>query len=273
MNIQDAIDNKQIFQSNTSGPFIIIKNLGCVNKRNKLLIQFINTGYITECIDFNAFDGKVRDKSINSISTDYDISRFINYENHIDNLLRVIYAHMISRCYNTNDSKYCMYGELGIKVCDEWLNNINKFISDARLIDRFDKFYYKPFYYNLDKDYKQMHLPKNKRIYSKDTCIFISKQDNSNLKIIDHKNERKYKYFGVEINAAGNYYSRIRINGNRINLGTFSNEIAAANAYNYWSLYFHNYELVPLLNDVPYMPPDEFIKYNVAPKIMCNQIR
>jgi hypothetical protein len=33
-----------------------------------------------------------------------------------------IWAAMIRRCRNKNDSSYKYYGERGIKVCDEWLN-------------------------------------------------------------------------------------------------------------------------------------------------------
>lgn len=273
MDINQLIENKTILQSNTSGPFIITKNLGIINKRNRVLIKFINTGYEYDVIAYNALDGRVMDKTLNCISNDYDINRYINYENHINNILRTIYSHMIDRCYNTNSQKYSSYGAIGIKVCDKWLQNINTFIDDAKIIDQYNKFYNRPYAYQLDKDYKQIHLPKNQRIYSKNTCIFLSNQDNINIKCIDNKNNGLTKYFGVEINSAGNFYARIKINNVRYNIGTFNNEIAAANAYNYWSMYYHNYELVPLYNDVPYMAPNEFIKYNVNPKELCGIIQ
>jgi hypothetical protein len=34
-----------------------------------------------------------------------------------------IYNKMLDRCYNENDKDYKYYGEKGIKICDEWLNN------------------------------------------------------------------------------------------------------------------------------------------------------
>ena len=60
----------------------------------------------------------------------------------------------------------------------------------------------------------------------------------------------------------------ITCEGNKIEL-RFTNELAAAAAYNYWFERFHCYDLVPLYNDVPYMPPEEFVKYIVVPKEIC----
>lgn len=43
--------------------------------------------------------------------------------------LRTTFYHMKSRCYKENDSKYKWYGARGIKICNEWLNNIDDFIN------------------------------------------------------------------------------------------------------------------------------------------------
>ena len=260
------IEEQTILQSNNSGPFIIIKDLGRINGRNKVRIKFINTGYEYDVLLNNAINHRVKDPTLNGVSSDFDIARFDNYDIYIDNLLKQIYCHMIDRCHNNKSQKYNTYGEIGIKVCDEWINDINTFLQDAKCLPGFDKFYKNPYLYQLDKDYIQMNIPKHKRIYSKTTCMFLYYQDNSNLKVIENQQDGLY---GIEINSAGNFYARIKINGARINIGTFNNQIAAANAFNYWQLYFHNFELIPLLNNVPYMPPDEFIKYNVHTKDIC----
>lgn len=57
-----------------------------------------------------------------------------------------IYTHMIQRCYNTNNIDYHNYGERGIKICDEWLNEFMNFYNwaiengyrDELTIDRID---------------------------------------------------------------------------------------------------------------------------------------
>lgn len=38
-----------------------------------------------------------------------------------------IYMGMKQRCYNKNNHKYPQYGGRGIKICDEWLNDVTKF--------------------------------------------------------------------------------------------------------------------------------------------------
>lgn len=41
------------------------------------------------------------------------------------------FSHMQSRCYNTNDKRYKDWGGRGIKICNEWMNDIEKFIQWA----------------------------------------------------------------------------------------------------------------------------------------------
>ena len=60
--------------------------------------------------------------------------------------IKNIYRGMRNRCLNTNSSDYYNYGGRGIKICEEWLADVNKFIEwslqngyDNRLtIDRID---------------------------------------------------------------------------------------------------------------------------------------
>lgn len=57
-----------------------------------------------------------------------------------------IYKTMISRCYNSNDTKFLRYGKRGIKVCDEWKSDRTAFYkwafhngySEELSIDRID---------------------------------------------------------------------------------------------------------------------------------------
>jgi hypothetical protein len=37
---------------------------------------------------------------------------------------------MVDRCYNSDSTAYCWYGERGIAVCDRWLQDICNFIVD-----------------------------------------------------------------------------------------------------------------------------------------------
>lgn len=57
-----------------------------------------------------------------------------------------IYIGMIERCYNSNNKDYNNYGNRGIKICDEWMNNFIVFYDwsmlngyqDNLTIDRID---------------------------------------------------------------------------------------------------------------------------------------
>ena len=41
------------------------------------------------------------------------------------------YYRIKDRCYNPKNVKYKLYGQRGIKVCDEWLNDKNEFVKWA----------------------------------------------------------------------------------------------------------------------------------------------
>jgi hypothetical protein len=79
--------------------------------------------------------------------------------------LRSIFESMIRRCYNNEDKSYKWYGEKGIKICDEWLDNpklfeewaLNTGYQNGLTIDRIDS----------DKNY----CPEN--------CRWITLEENS----------------------------------------------------------------------------------------------
>ena len=60
--------------------------------------------------------------------------------------LHDIFRHMKSRCYDPKNNRYDRYGGRGIKICDEWLNDVESFCvwalsngyKDGLTIDRID---------------------------------------------------------------------------------------------------------------------------------------
>lgn len=80
--------------------------------------------------------------------------------------LHRIYKAMLSRCYKNNNPSFKNYGERGIKVCDEWKNSIDNFVSwalnngykDDLTIDRIDN----------DKSYKP------------DNCRWVTQKEQNN---------------------------------------------------------------------------------------------
>lgn len=264
---QYGYNPNKTFYSRNYGPFKMIKYLGVINNHGRVLIQFLNTGSVVNVQIRNAIDGKVSDPTIeyNKKTVINDMIKSDNYDNYINSLIKTSYEKIYNRCYNSSCQSYKFYGAIGVLMSNEWKSDINIFMNDVKHLNGFDKFYNKPQLYHLDKDYLQQNIPVSQRIYSKETCIWLYYMDNLNLTRIENKPNTLNQYFGVSINSAGNYNVNRVINGQYHHIGTFTNEIAAANAHNYFENYYHNYELVPLLNDVPIMSYNEFMSYKIPP--------
>jgi hypothetical protein len=254
------LDYNTVYQSNNFGPFIIIGEEGQdSNHHRKVRIKFINTGYETIVLLSNIRKGNVKDDSIKPLRDVSDFSKS-DKDKFIINKLRTIWHSMFKRCEDENHKEFNAYGGIGVSIDPSW-RDFNTFLNDCKYLPQYDKFYNDPYNYQLDKDYLQLEIPKCKRIYSKDTCVFISNRDNTNLRVLEYarSNELTSKYFGVtKINER--YLMGITFNGNKISI-YFDDEIAAANAYNYWFEKLHLYDIIRLYNDVPYMDIDEWTSH------------
>lgn len=117
-----------------------------------------------------------------------------------------------------------------------------------------------PGIYQLDKDYLQLNIPKEQRVYSKDTCIWISSYDNKMMMGYLQHNSPSSGYLGVSYKD-GSWQTRI----NGIVYGKFTIPEAAANLFNYikpkLSHYFND---IILYNDAQTIPYDELQKYCVG---------
>ena len=111
---------------------------------------------------------------------------------------------------------------------------------------------------DLDKDIKQINC--KEKIYSPQTCMFVPHRTNMLQSRFDHSQN---KYYGVYKTHCGNF--KVVLNNNYI--GTFSNEIAAANAYNYFAK-INN--LPVILNNVPYMM--NWSLYKTTNKIVIKRV-
>lgn len=130
------------------------------------------------------------------------------------------WIHMLRRCYSenfhTNNPTY-----RGVTVCKEWLCFQN-FCNDIQKIDGYNEWKNNSGY-ELDKDVicekKQIH-PK---IYSPETCMFISKKDNSS-ESTTRRNLTGLTYIGVspngkeyEFNNQKKFAEENNLNGGLIN--------------------------------------------------------
>lgn len=130
-------------------------------------VEFINTGYTTTAIAKHIRDGKVKDK----LKTNIFNVAFVgtgDYKTRIAGKTTKEYRvwyNMIQRCYDAKfHIKHPTYR--GCTVCDEWLNfqNFAKWFS-ANYVEGL----------HLDKDIKV----KGNKLYSPNTCLFVSQTDNS----------------------------------------------------------------------------------------------
>lgn len=81
------------------------------------------------------------------------------------------YTSMMNRCYNDSCPEYKWYGALGITVCAEWKNNPKAFCEWG-----LNNGWYKGAH--LDKDFLSDKLHISPRIYSPQTCRFVSPKEN-----------------------------------------------------------------------------------------------
>ena len=99
------------------------------------------------------------------------------YKNRKPSRLRTIYNNMLDRCYNSSKPAYKDYGAKGVTVCAEWRDSEKGFLAfqEWALTNGYDD--------NLvcDKDYKCNELGISPKLYSPDTCIWITPEENGGL--------------------------------------------------------------------------------------------
>lgn len=90
----------------------------------------------------------------------------------VEDKLRGVWIKMMSRCYKKDAHNYRFYGEVGVRVSKEW-HDCKKFVEDVKKIDGWKSKLSNWKEFELDKDYFGAN------VYSKDTCVWISKRENN----------------------------------------------------------------------------------------------
>ena len=121
-----------------------------------------------------------------------------------------------------------------------------------------------------------MNLPEHLKVYSPETCCFISKSYNSRY-ASRYQNQfdgrRISKYTGVTKDAnKPSYRCVIMINGKKRSFGSYITEDAAADMYNHVTQFYHPNIDPIFLNDVPHMTMDEIQAQRSRPKQLCKII-
>ncbi len=159
------IDTSKIYSSNNCGDFKVAKYVNA----SEIHVEFLLTGYKVITCSSNLKKGVVKDRLYPNVKG----IGYVGEGNHRpsmngrDSKQYTIWASMIARCYCSKAQKRNPT-YIGVAVCDEW-HNFQNFAEwfEYNYIEGFD----------MDKDVRQRGV-KNK-IYSPETCIFISRKDNN----------------------------------------------------------------------------------------------
>jgi len=174
------------YKSANCGYFIIDKILG-LNKYHQQIykIKFLDTGYKVITTKYHILHGNLKDPlKVTVFNIGYLGENFKENKKTDKTLYNVLIKRwyiMISRCYNKKDKSFKFYGAKGITVDKNW-HNFSNYFSDVQKLKGFDRKLITDNKIQLDKDLKQIDKPYNERIYSKDTCIWLSQYDNNFIK-------------------------------------------------------------------------------------------
>lgn len=179
-----------ILMSNQDGPIKVLPEVYYNEKlkRSTYKVMFLNTGNTRFFTKKEIGTGKIKDiykKRIYGVACIGNVSKKNNYK------LYAIWYQMIKRCYDKNSKNYKRYGARGITVSDEWLCFEN-FIKTIEKVPNFDldKIGQSRDSLHLDKDLLQINS--ENKVYSKETCIFLTNLDNIKIRTIENK-LKKYK--------------------------------------------------------------------------------
>ena len=194
----------------------------------KCRVKFENTGYEYVIAIRDALNGKVRDPYAPTV---YGVACLGEVTMMGDNFkLHRYWEGMLKRCYS--DEKYFDHYN-GCKVCDRWLCFAN-FLEDAPKLPGYDEMIAHPeIKYQLDKDELQANVPVEQRIYSPETCQWVTQQKNLHIAAAQNKYNKSCEYYGVMFrNNCYQVVANVKTRDGHY-IGRFDDPVAAVNAYEY----------------------------------------
>lgn len=202
---EDKYVGKQ-FKSNKCGYFEIVSLDHKRGYERYYKIRFLSTGYERVVAWSNILRGSVRD-----LVKDRNIPRVVGvgFVGDLDGStgdkhIRPFYSRWVSmlhRIYNKDNTHYNSYGGNGVTIDESWLN-FSTFYKDVQELEGFDIEKIMEGKLELDKDFKQ--LDTHNKVYSKDTCKWMTRAENSGMKM-----NMQFKF--IAIDPSGNKYESINI--------------------------------------------------------------
>lgn len=167
-----------VFYSNKCGKFKILEKV----KTNRFRIVFLYTNEEYIVSQSNIIPGEIKDYMYPTIyeiaCLGRDCKELKRNDPKLYKCLLMRYYDIISRCYNKNDTCYKIYGAKGVKVSNEWLS-FSQFYKDIVSLPDFDRKSFIEGSIAIDKDKRQMDIPLQSRVYSKDTISLLTQTENN----------------------------------------------------------------------------------------------
>lgn len=148
-----------VFKTNNFGDCRVVKYGGCFS----VIVEFLDTGYQCVTSSGQIKNGTVRDRTVPTICGVGYLGDAVPH----DKVAYTTWINMIKRCYDPKVHEI-RKTYIGCYVCDEWLNYSNFYwwykahFSEGLELDKDKKFY-------------------GNRVYSPDTCSFISQTENMQI--------------------------------------------------------------------------------------------
>ena len=162
-----------------NGPIRIVEFLGYAESRRRgftntrAIVEFVNTGYVTNCQVADIVSGKVKDRRVPSVYgvgyIDCDITIPTRESGSEIRRIYDLWANMLKRCYGK--CKKSCYNDVTV---DKRWHSFKNFLNSVPELPGYKLWLSDPSYC-LDKDTRTPGA----RVYSKDTCQFVTRFENS----------------------------------------------------------------------------------------------
>lgn len=150
-------------------------------------VRFLSSESIKEKVTLNNIcKGSVRDRFAPSV---FGVGYLGNAKKSENKHAYNIWTSMLERCYRSESNNYLWYGSKGVKVCDAWLC-FETFVNDLPNLPGYDEKLFKEGQIKLDKDIRS---EEDLRIYSPETCQFVTHAENMNEAFSRYNKEKSRK--------------------------------------------------------------------------------
>jgi hypothetical protein len=187
-----------IFKNNSDQEYQVLYISRIKPNKNKVYrIRFNKTGYERDIEKVEIKRGKIKDKltpSVFGVGSLGEI-KMVNCKKEYN-----LWSDMLERCYEPKCKAYPNYGGNGVTVSEHW-KTFSNFLKDMVAIEGYDEKLFKQGEIFLDKDIKQ--LGRSNKIYSFDTCIFVSREINNKF-----RDDEKRKFEFIAMSPEGVKYPR-----------------------------------------------------------------